>query len=72
MSSVPYKSQRYGSLKNENLKRGELFIDDEFPAHNKSVFFSKIDQDIVWKRPNVSVANGFVQCMCCPVYPNVI
>ena len=58
--SVPYKSQRYGSLKSEHLTKGELFVDHEFPARNKSIFFSKIDQDIVWKRPNVSVANVFV------------
>jgi len=49
-----YKQQKYSSIKSACLKKGELFEDPEFPANSKSLFFSKIDQDVVWKRPSVS------------------
>ena len=48
-----FKGQKYSKLKKDWLKKGELFVDTEFPANNKSLFFSKVDPDIVWKRPNV-------------------
>ena len=31
------------------------FTDDDFPAENSSIYYDKIDLDIVWKRPAVSV-----------------
>ena len=31
------------------------FNDDDFPAENSSIYYDKIDPDIVWKRPAVSV-----------------
>ncbi|KAL4216640.1 Calpain-6 [Mactra antiquata] len=46
-----YKNQKYSSIKSDCLKRGELWEDPEFPANSKSLFFSKIDQEIEWKRP---------------------
>ena len=56
MSAVPFRNQRYNSLKKDSNKKGELYVDHEFPAHNKSIFFSKIDADITWQRPHVSVS----------------
>ncbi|XP_052787580.1 calpain-5-like [Mya arenaria] len=47
-----YKNQKYSSIKSDCLKKGELFEDPEFPANSKSLFYSKIDQDIQWKRPS--------------------
>ena len=49
-----YKNQKYGSIRSDCLKRGELFEDPEFPANNKSLFYSKVDNEIEWKRPKVS------------------
>ncbi|CAH1789673.1 unnamed protein product [Owenia fusiformis] len=46
-----YKNQKFSSLKKECLKKGELFVDSEFPPNNKSLFYSKVDNDIEWKRP---------------------
>ncbi|XP_076081241.1 calpain-5-like [Mytilus galloprovincialis] len=47
------KKQDYESIKKSCLKKGETFNDPEFPANNKSIFHSKIDDDIEWKRPGV-------------------
>ncbi|XP_076438968.1 calpain-5-like isoform X3 [Babylonia areolata] len=46
-----FRNQEYGSLKKECLKKGVLFEDLEFPANNKSLFYSKVDKDIEWMRP---------------------
>ncbi|XP_046381711.1 calpain-5-like isoform X4 [Haliotis rufescens] len=46
-----FRGQGYSKLKKACLKKGELFEDPEFPANNKSLFFSKIDNDVVWMRP---------------------
>lgn len=51
MATAYFKNQKYSSLKKDCLKKGTLFIDPEFPANNKSLFYSKVDPDIVWKRP---------------------
>ncbi len=48
-----YKGQKYSSIKKEFLKKGELFVDPEFPPKSKSLFFSRIDNEIEWKRPKV-------------------
>ncbi|XP_076081240.1 calpain-5-like [Mytilus galloprovincialis] len=48
---VTYKKQDYESIKKTCLKKGDLFSDTEFRPNNKSIFFSKIDDDIEWKRP---------------------
>ncbi|XP_063437594.1 calpain-5-like [Mytilus trossulus] len=45
------KKQDYESIKKSCLKKGENFNDPEFPANNKSIFHSKVDDDIEWKRP---------------------
>ena len=49
-----FKKQKYSSIRSECLSKGTLFEDPEFPANNKSIFFSKIDNEIEWKRPKVS------------------
>ena len=49
----PFKGQKYGTLKKEHIKKSNLFIDPEFPPNNKSLFFSKVDNEIEWKRPKV-------------------
>ncbi|XP_041355947.1 calpain-5-like [Gigantopelta aegis] len=46
-----FRNQNYANLKQECIKKGQLFEDPEFTASNKSVFFSKVDNDIEWKRP---------------------
>ncbi|KAK3095784.1 hypothetical protein FSP39_019019, partial [Pinctada imbricata] len=46
-----FKGQKFSSLRSDCLSKGVLFEDPEFPANNKSLFFSKIDNDIEWKRP---------------------
>ena len=56
MGTDHYRGQKYGSLKKEAIKSGQLFKDPIFPANNKSLFYSKVDPDIVWKRPGVSLA----------------
>ncbi len=48
-----YKGQKYSSIKKNCLKKGELFTDPEFPPNAKSLFFSKVDPEIEWKRPKV-------------------
>ena len=51
---VHYKNQKYGKLKRAALKSGDLFKDEVFPAHHKSLFFSRVADEIEWKRPGVS------------------
>ncbi|KAK7489937.1 hypothetical protein BaRGS_00018802 [Batillaria attramentaria] len=46
-----FRGQDYGSLKKDCLKKGVLFEDMEFPANSKSLFFSKVDNEIEWMRP---------------------
>jgi hypothetical protein len=48
-----FKNQKYSSIKSDCLKRGELFEDPEFPANSKSLFFSRVENEIEWKRPKV-------------------
>ncbi|XP_063437596.1 calpain-5-like isoform X1 [Mytilus trossulus] len=50
--SDKFKNQKFGSIKSACLKKGELWEDPEFPANNKSLFFSKVDSEIEWKRPS--------------------
>ncbi|XP_064645832.1 calpain-5-like [Lineus longissimus] len=46
-----WKGQKYNSLKSQCKKNGELFVDPEFPPNTRSLFHSKIDNSVVWKRP---------------------
>lgn len=46
-----YKNQDYDSIKRSCFQKGENFTDPEFPPNNKSIFFSRSDDDIKWKRP---------------------
>ena len=46
-----HKSQQYEMLKKVSLARRELFVDPEFPPHNKSLFYSHVDESIMWRRP---------------------
>jgi len=46
-----FRGQKFSSLRKDCLKKGELFQDPEFPPTNKSLFYSKQDKDIEWKRP---------------------
>ena len=48
--------QKYESIKKELPKTVQLFTDPEFPPTQKSLFFSKTDEDIVWQRPTVRMA----------------
>lgn len=50
-SAEPFKGQKFDSLKKDCIKKGTLFVDPEFPPNNKSIFYSKVDREIEWKRP---------------------
>jgi hypothetical protein len=53
-SAIPYKDQQYSKLKSQCVSKGELFVDPLFPPTSKSLFYSKVEKNIVWKRPGVS------------------
>lgn len=42
---------RYEEVKAKCLSAGQLYEDPEFPAVQRSVYFSKVDPSIQWKRP---------------------
>ncbi|ESO85096.1 hypothetical protein LOTGIDRAFT_235955 [Lottia gigantea] len=46
-----YRNQSYSKIRKDCISKGVLFEDPEFPANNKSLFNSKIDNEIEWKRP---------------------
>lgn len=46
-----YKNQDYDSIKRSCIQKGENFTDPEFPPNNKSIFCSRRDDDIRWRRP---------------------
>ncbi|XP_055873006.1 calpain-5-like isoform X2 [Biomphalaria glabrata] len=48
---VNFRSQNYSKIKKSCLEKGVLFEDVEFPANEKSLYFDKVDPDILWKRP---------------------
>ena len=49
----PYLNQDFEKLKTQHLKLNKLFIDDQFPANNKSLYrFSKKSENTFWKRPH--------------------
>jgi hypothetical protein len=53
-STRTFKGQNYSKLKDECRKKGNLFIDTEFPPDDRSVFYSQGKMaDVVWKRPKV-------------------
>ena len=43
----------FESLRAKCLEDGVLYDDPEFPATHKSVYFSKVDPRIQWRRPKV-------------------
>ena len=51
---ISYRGQDYANIKKNLLKKGELFLDPEFPANGKSLYFSRLDTTTVWKRPQVN------------------
>ena len=55
-STSNFKGQKYSSIKKDLVKNGELFVDPEFPPSHKSLFFSKVDKEIEWKRPKVDIS----------------
>ena len=50
---ISFKDQKYDATKKELVAKGELFVDDKFPANAKTLFSDKEDEDIQWKRPKV-------------------
>jgi len=58
-----FKNQRYSKLKKQCEKEERLFVDTEFPAEKKSLFFSReLPQAVEWKRP---------QDICAPDPPSL-
>ena len=53
-SFKPFLNQVYREIKQKCIESGELFVDDKFPANNKSIytFEKKGKNEIVWKRPH--------------------
>ncbi|KAH3807551.1 hypothetical protein DPMN_135896, partial [Dreissena polymorpha] len=55
---VKYKNQDYYSLKKQCQKSGNHFVDPEFPAQDKSLFFSSGKlTGVTWKRPKDICSN---------------
>ena len=50
---VAFKEQNYDELKKAALESGNSFVDTTFPAKEESLFRSKRDFGVEWKRPNV-------------------
>lgn len=51
-----FRSQRYSKLKKQCEQEERLFVDAEFPAENRSLFFSReLPQAVEWKRPQVGL-----------------
>ena len=46
----------FEGLKKRYLEAGQLYNDTEFPAAPSSVYFSKVDPFISWRRPYVSIS----------------
>ena len=54
MGKLHFLNQRYSKLKSQCEKEKTLFVDPEFPAEKKSLFFSRSPTESVeWKRPQV-------------------
>ena len=53
---TPYKGQKYEELKKAAQESGNLFVDPEFAAEDKSLFYTpgKL-AGVTWKRPKVSI-----------------
>jgi hypothetical protein len=48
--STPYLGQNYQALKDNCLKSGKLFKDDQFPATDASMYKFEKKHNVVWKR----------------------
>jgi hypothetical protein len=53
--AVPYKGQKYSSLRRRAISSGQPFVDPEFPPNNRSLFRTDTgsSRGIEWKRPKV-------------------
>ena len=50
---LKFKKQKYDKLKSDLLSKKKLFVDEQFPANDSSLFKTKTKNGIVWKRPHV-------------------
>ncbi|RUS75116.1 hypothetical protein EGW08_017123 [Elysia chlorotica] len=48
---VEFRKQSYSKIKKSLLAKGQVFEDPEFPATSKSLYYSKVCNDIEWMRP---------------------
>jgi hypothetical protein len=55
MSAGNPTSSRFRDIQAKCLSAGMLYEDPEFPAVPKSVYFSKTNPNIQWRRPSVSI-----------------
>ena len=53
MRQMGSQKKKYGTIKEACLQKNILFEDTEFPATDASLYFSKVDRNIIWKRPHV-------------------
>lgn len=56
---LPFKNQNYQLLKQECMKYGRLFEDPEFPASDRSMFYTQsVPSGTKWKRPSEICENS--------------
>lgn len=55
MDAIRVADNAFAENKRRLVSKGELFVDDEFPAQDSSIFFSRRPpRPFQWKRPHVS------------------
>ncbi|GFO09471.1 calpain-5 [Plakobranchus ocellatus] len=64
---VDFRGQSYAKIKKDCLSKGILFEDPEFPASSKSLYFSKVVNDVTWMRPRV---RSIVELGFSPIFSN--
>jgi len=62
-SCVAVAGKSYQDIKQKCLEQGALWEDDEFPAVDSSIFYSRRPaKKFEWKRPGVSLVDGAMLC----------
>ncbi len=66
MAPEQFRNQDYRKLKKQCGKKGELFLDAEFPPAQSSLFLDPnkdVSGGVEWKRPGVNIANAIIHCL---------
>ena len=59
-----FKSQNYYKLKSDCKKKGNLFVDNLFPANDSILFKAQSLTGVEWKRPYVSLKSYLKIYLC--------